>query len=349
VKNNFNLLRIFFAVFVVITHAYPLSGALSGDYLSQLTDKQVDFSFIGLSGFFIISGYLCYQSLQRSSTLFEYFTKRILRIYPALFFVLFLTIVLGGFVYEGSLREYLLNESIWSYLPANMSLVKQQGIITGIFTNNLYNPTVNGSLWSLLYEAAFYVGLAVLFFLKRRPQMYLVGGALLSILVLRFFFMEEINRFKFILEPRLVAEFAPFFISGSLLALVNIQRIKGRPLAVIILLVSMVLVLYLNCFHYARFFLLPPLVIFLGLGSIQLVGKFLEKIGDLSYGIYIYSFPIQQTLMHYFRFTTAQLMVTSILLSILAGYASWHLVEKKFLQYKRIPVKDFVRGIKSDQ
>jgi hypothetical protein len=54
-RNNFGLLRLVFAILVIVTHSYPLSGTASGDYLSRVTNNQVDFSFIGLSGFF------CYQ------------------------------------------------------------------------------------------------------------------------------------------------------------------------------------------------------------------------------------------------------------------------------------------------
>jgi peptidoglycan/LPS O-acetylase OafA/YrhL len=117
--NNFNLLRLVFALLVVITHSYPLSGSKTGDYISRLTNGQVSFSFIGLSGFFIISGYLVFQSLDRSTTLLEYYKKRCLRIFPGLFAVLSLTVLLGWIVYESDLNSYVRNISTWTYLPRN--------------------------------------------------------------------------------------------------------------------------------------------------------------------------------------------------------------------------------------
>jgi peptidoglycan/LPS O-acetylase OafA/YrhL len=55
----------------------------------------------------------------------------------------------------------------------------------------------------------------------------------------------------------------------------------------------------------------------------------------MSYGIYIYSFPIQQTLVFFLRLKTYELMILSVVVSIVFGYLSWHLIEKRALKYKR--------------
>ena len=75
-NNNFDFLRLLFATFVIITHSYPLTGAPEIDWLNQLTEKQLTFSYIGVRGFFIISGYLIFESLIRSETLASYAKKR---------------------------------------------------------------------------------------------------------------------------------------------------------------------------------------------------------------------------------------------------------------------------------
>src|SRR6478609_5564094 len=149
--NNFNFLRLLFAIFVVITHSYDLLRNSADECLIRLTHGQVSFSFVGLSGFFIISGYLVFQSLIRSENLFSYFKKRILRIFPALFLVLLLTVLLGYFVYESDFHSYVTNVSVWTYLPRNFVLIKSQDVIQGIFTENPYSRSINESLWSLRY------------------------------------------------------------------------------------------------------------------------------------------------------------------------------------------------------
>lgn len=108
-KNNFDFLRLIFASFVIITHSYPLSGVKECDWLCQLSNGQISFSYIGLKGFFVISGYLIFQSLQRSDNIIDYFWKRVLRLFPALFIVLLLTIILTPFVYEGDVPFFTIN------------------------------------------------------------------------------------------------------------------------------------------------------------------------------------------------------------------------------------------------
>jgi peptidoglycan/LPS O-acetylase OafA/YrhL len=334
--NNFHFLRLVFALLVVITHSYSLSGSSTRDYLTQITEGQVSFSFIGLSGFFIISGYLVFQSLTRSKNLLDYFKKRALRIFPALFVVLLLTVLLGYFVYEADFHSYLMEESVWTYLPRNLSLVKGQGIINGIFTHNPYNPTINGSLWSLLYEFSFYFALAALYFFKRPAQIWLVATTLIGLLVGRLFWYPELIGYNFILESRLVLEFAPFFFYGSLLALLKFENMNGkwRRLLAVLFISLLAFLIILKVFDQAKFFILPLLVILLALEPMPFINRAVDKLGDISYGVYIYAFPIQQTLMHFFKLTSLELMAASLILSCLFGYGSWHWIEKWALRYK---------------
>ncbi|MEF9478143.1 acyltransferase family protein [Chryseobacterium sp. 1B4] len=81
-SNNFDFLRLVFASLVVITHSYALSGAAQGDPLSQLTHGQMEFSYLGVHGFFIISGYLIFKSLLRCKGLPDFYWKRLLRLFP---------------------------------------------------------------------------------------------------------------------------------------------------------------------------------------------------------------------------------------------------------------------------
>lgn len=334
-QNNFNLLRLIFALFVVVSHSYPLSGAPTGDYLQQLTNGQVGFSYLGLYGFFSISGFLVFQSLNNSKNITSYFKKRILRIFPALFVLLFLTVILGYFVYDCDFVSYIHNKSVWTYLPRRLSLVLLQDEIQGVFSHNVYGPPINGSLWSLLYEFAFYVALSVLFFCTSSAQIIILVSWLLALLIGRFFFFTVSTKVNYILEAKLVLEYAPFFFFGSLLAIAKVEQWKYRKPLIVILLLTLVFAAFMNVFHIIMYFVLPELVILIGISSWPIVNMFISKLGDISYGVYIYAFPIQQTLMHFFKLAAIELMIPSILLSCIFGYMSWHLIEVHALKLKQ--------------
>src|SRR5690606_24424688 len=93
--------------------------------------------------------------------------------------------------------------------------------------------------------------------------------------------------------------------------------------------------LYFNCYDLLKHIVLPFLVLLLGFLPVRGI-KCFGKLGDASYGIYIYSFPIQQTLVWFFKMDASILMIYSILLSIVFGYLSWHLIEKRALRLKKI-------------
>jgi peptidoglycan/LPS O-acetylase OafA/YrhL len=87
-------------------------------------------------------------------------------------------------------------------------------------------------------------------------------------------------------------------------------------------------------FAYVRFLVLAPIIIIIGLKVTGFLVSFIDKIGDISYGVYIYAFPVQQTLVYYFKLEALQLMIFSLIISCAFGFFSWHLIEKRFLEYK---------------
>src|SRR5687767_7040212 len=165
--------------------------------MDWLTNGQASFSYLGVRGFFIISGFLIFQSLNRSQTLLHYYKKRILRVIPALFFVLLLTVALGIFVYEYDPTSYLTNKHVWTYVPNNLSLFRLQYSIPGIFENNPYPSAINGSLWTIPYEFTFYILISFIFFLKKEHKRIIVFLIVALLFTGRFFFYEELKPYGF--------------------------------------------------------------------------------------------------------------------------------------------------------
>ena len=120
-SNNFDLLRLVLASFVIISHSYPLTK--NKEILSSLTNGQVDFGGLAVNSFFALSGYFIFLSLQRSKTISNYIWKRILRLYPALIVLFIFTLIVIPFVYVGTQLTSALKD-YWHYAVKGLSLFK---------------------------------------------------------------------------------------------------------------------------------------------------------------------------------------------------------------------------------
>ena len=335
-NNNFDFLRFLFALLVVISHSYPLSGSSEGSqWIYQITNSQIVLAQIGLSGFFIISGYFIFRSLERSKSIFDYFKKRFLRLFPALLVVLLLTILLAPLVYKSEI-PFFKNNAVYTYVPNNLSLYRFQSSIKGIFDTNAYHA-INGSLWTIRYEFSLYVALSLLFFFRSQKRVVVI---LVSFAFIAFYFLYNfyLNRLAgstlFGLQGIHLLNLGTFFISGSLLAALQFEKIKHKSVIFGISVLILMLSLYFNCYDSVKHLVFPIVILLIGFIPLPFIRAF-GKFGDMSYGIYIYSFPILQTLMYFFKLKTYELLIFSVMLSIVFGYLSWHLIEKRALKYKR--------------
>lgn len=334
-RNNFDFLRLLFASLVVVTHSFDLFDLREQEWLYRLTSGQTVLSWIAVKGFFIISGFLIFQSLERSPSLLVYFKKRMLRLFPGLFVVLCLTVLLVPFVYEGG-TPFWLNRAVWTYVPNNLSLYRLQNYIGGVFEHNPVHY-VNASLWTLMYEFSMYTLLAGLFFFRRNIR---VVKALLWVLFAVFVLLTyrpDLVAFHFLkFDLDQLTEMGAYFLAGALCSAYKFDRLRQKTLLALLLLSGSFIALSFatNTFFYTKDILLPVFVLSLGLCAFDGVSK-VGQYGDYSYGMYLYAFPIQQTLLHFFRLTPLSLMGSAFLLTFPFAFASWHLVEKRALRLKK--------------
>ncbi len=333
-NNNFDFLRFLFAVFVVISHSYPLSGSdETQQWIYQITNGQIVLAQLGLAGFFIISGFFIFQSMQRSKSLFQYYKKRFLRLFPALLVLLLITMVIVPFIYTGS-DSILNNTSYLSYFFNNISLYGFQGVIDGVFDTNSYKA-INGSLWTIRYEFTLYITISFLFFCKTNQKLlvFLLTTMFLIFSVLYLFFLGRFSGSSILgMQGYHILHLGNYFIAGSLLASLKFEKYKSNAVLIVLFLI-LILALYYNFYNQIKHVVLSMFIIIIGYTPIRGIKDF-GKLGDASYGIYIYSFFIQQLLMWFFKFNTLHLIIYSLLISTLCGYVSWYLIEKKSLLYK---------------
>jgi peptidoglycan/LPS O-acetylase OafA/YrhL len=312
-------------------------GDISKDPLFPLSGRV--FSEIGVCGFFAISGYLIHQSLHRSSSLFSFIRKRLLRIVPGLFVaILFVTLIIGPIVSTYSVSAYFSSMDTWIYAFKNMLLIPGSATLPGVFTNNPTNA-VNGSLWTLRYELLLYGLLSLLYFVplsKRRIIIPAVLCLLLACLFLSRYNLIPLNASdqKFLYYFVVLGS---YFLGGTLLSLfpevLNKRKSILLFLSTVIFLVSLFFFQKeLTVFNVLSF---TVMVITFGLHFFPVLNSS-KYTGDISYGTYIYAYPIQQALIMWLHpENVLALMLPAFLLSWVAGLLSWHLVEQKFIRRKQ--------------
>lgn len=334
-SNNFDFLRFFFALLVVVSHSYALAGVgESEQWLSKITHHQMNWASIGLNGFFVISGYFIFQSLERSHSLYDYFKKRFLRVFPGLLVVLIITVGLLPLLHRNG--SSIFNQvDFYTYLPRNLSLYGFQSTVTGVFDKNHYHA-INGSLWTIRYEFSLYIALGILFFVREYKNIVCLL-LWVTFFLMYLFFVFGMDRFGYAklltLQGYEFFNLGTFFAAGSALASIKFEKLTSLPLLLVSFGILLVAISF-GYFNLVKHMFFPVVVLSIGFMALPFFSTF-GKYGDLSYGIYIYSFLVQQIIMQFFHTQVYHLMVLSILISIGFGFCSWHLIEKKALRFKK--------------
>lgn len=334
--NNFDLLRILFAWFVIISHSYVLNGDGATDPLFEMTQQTFLFSFIGVKGFFIISGYLIFKSMMVSTSMFEYLVKRMLRIFPALAVVLLVTLAAVYFVYPSSSISFFSNKEVYTYFLGNIILFKPHFFISGIFSG-LPSAAINGSLWTIEYEFFFYLFILLFFYIRSQKKQLITALSVVVVLflVVRLFFYDWTIQTHFFIPLEPLFDLGPYFLMGSLLSCFDFDNIPAKNAIAAVLVVVLVAGVYCKVGHTVVYFTLPFLVIYVGKQTSRVATWVHAKLGDPSYGIYLYAFPLQQFLIYWYRPSTIVLFIASSIGAFIFGYLSWIYIEKKSLALKQ--------------
>ena len=341
-KNNFDFLRFLFALMVLVSHAFVLtlgddeSTPDTDDFepIFQLTNGVLTLGDFAVDGFFIISGFLIAHSYLRSKTLLTYLFKRILRIYPGFIIATILSMVAAFF--SNGLNVFSLSEVLKSI--GQMTVLIGYGV-EGAFVSNPF-PAVNGSMWTIQYEFWCYIWLmlgGILGFLKR-PN--IVIGALVFFIIAAFcvyFFHLRVGLGK----AGIVLGYPPFwprllsyFFAGVTFYLLRERIPHSTSLALISFFLFCISLMSTSTFILFAPILLTYLILWVAYHPKLKFNNFAIN-GDFSYGIYLYAFPIQQLLIYNkITLTPLENIFVALPLTVLAGFLSWHLVEKRFLLHR---------------
>lgn len=327
--NNLNLLRLVAALMVLYAHSFVFYGKFISDFIGINS-----YGGLGVEIFFIISGYLIVKSWDADPNWSRFMLKRSLRIFPALIVVVVLSVlVLGPIFTRLELVAYFTHPQLMDYFK-NIALYPVYYLPGVLETARLPNA-VNGSLWSLPVEFFMYLVVLVLgVFARSSKWVYLTAAiafAAISILwcwgnpnVVVFYGTDIKNIFSV----------GVFFLAGAVFGKFKLERFITLSRVVAILLGLLMLAPCKDLTRVLMMLVFPFVVIAYGVASSSL-GSLFNRLGDCSYGVYIYAFPVQQFLLQVFPSISYSLyLFLSVVISMALGFLSWHLVEKRFLDFK---------------
>lgn len=322
-NNNIDLIRLSLALLVV------------GQHLRDLTDVQVIRDLFALcsglfavQAFFVISGFLVIQSFENTGNIKLYTIKRVRRIYPAYSVVVLGSFLVGCVVTQMPVGEFLSSPKTSAYLFSNLLFLNFiQDSLPGVFAGNKVH-SINGSLWTIKIEVMFYSVVPIISYFVRRYSSHLI----LCVLFLASILYRWI--FSAVFPNENIAKQLPgqllFFCVGAWVYY-NKNWFIAKGLLMGILGVGLMLSSELTVGIATRAIGIGFVIMYVGL-SVRHLGNW-SRYGDLSYGIYIFHYPIIQLFSHAGVFNQHPFIGLSLvfLLVIFAAMVSWCFVEKKFL------------------
>ncbi|WP_025761904.1 acyltransferase family protein [Dyadobacter tibetensis] len=346
--NNFHLIRFIAAVMVIYGHSYPLMGLGNLDYIQELSAGTFPTAHMGVCIFFSISGYLIAKSLLDSRTLMSYCWKRFLRIMPGLVVVVLFTIfVVGPIATNLPLSDYFSSNATFQYLKVMKIFPAYPDTLPGVF-QDIPATNVNGSLWTLAYEVTCYMLLLGFFIILRKYLGYAVLLLFAGVWGSYFLWHDTLLQTHFplrIIHLNLfdLFNFGLYFVVGSLLYLFR-QWLPLKGWIAVVLFLAFVLSYFLSStlgwlplsvIGWVRYLFLPYFILYIGFKPP--VWRNFEKIGDLSYGLYIYAYPVQQLVATFFLgegLSVMGMFFISLVGVLPLAWMSWKFIEEPSLRLK---------------
>jgi len=335
-QNNFALIRLIAALIVVKQHSFSSTAANLDDSIMS----TLKLSALGLPSFFFISGLLVSESLKKSSSWKNFLWKRFLRLYPAAWLsILFCALILGPLVTTWHLKDYFSSGLLYQFLSTSF-LVQVKYNLPGVFENSLMgNSSVNASLWTVCLELKLYIGLLLFWLIKIRGKRYILISLIILLFTLGQIFPYETGKLIYNATGKHLNNIeitcTLIFLTG---VLANIYQKKISIKNYWMLIIPFLLLIIIN-FQNMRLlvFLFVPLVnLFVATKGISNLKK-ITPAADLSYGIYVFAYPIQQVVANYLQPQgTWMFFLESLIIIIPFALFSWYMVEKKALNFKKL-------------
>lgn len=328
--NNFDALRLLAALLVLVSHQFVFLGRLqpapTGDSLGA----------VAVMIFFVISGYLVAESWYRDPHITRFALRRVLRLWPALMVATVAIVLACAVITTLPLHDYFSHDTR-RFIFGNWQL-RTIYDLPGVFVTQPHNPSlssVNGSWWTIPVEAKCYVYLAILGAIGlRRRWLSVVALGLVVLMYVKTLpdhsRADAFNNISFF--------YIAFFMTGLCARQFadSLRRIRAAMLCVAGAAVCIAAAIVFDQPRLAEWAVVAPLTLIVGSLSTPVV-RSAGRFGDLSYGIYLYAYIVQQLTVRYWPGTPAlgSSLVVAAAITTCVAWCSWHAVEAPALRLKR--------------
>ena len=327
--NNFTLLRLLLALAVIVSHAFSVvSGRVEDEPLTLATTFTLGEHAV--NGFFAISGFLVTMSFDNRGWR-DYVVARTLRIAPALIAAtLVVALFLGPALTRLPLAAYLSDAGTWRFIAGTLTTFKSSAPLPGLFEANAFRFPM-GTVWTLKYETFCYIGVFAAGFVgligSRWPALIVAAGLGLAVAGLDLVQPDAAKGVQTALRLTFI-----FAAGAALYVWRDTIRLSGLALAALVIATALLHATF--TYNLLLFSAEAYGMIWLALAP-YLTHPRLAIPNDLSYGTYLYGWPVQQSLVALFPMVAAAtLLLPAIALTLMVAALSWFLVEKPALALK---------------
>lgn len=331
--NCFGFLRFVFALIIIIAHLRVLTQA------PELQCTRILSLIVNRTAFFVISGFLIMVSYDHSKSIKHFFQKRARRIFPAYITIIMCCAVLLVFLSDYSAIDYYTDSMWWKYIVANLSFMNFiQPCLPGVFTADfLPNCSVNGALWTQKVEVGFYLIVPILAYIlhkSKRSWIWLLGiyiGSVLWSNIFMFLADHSSNTIFIFMEHQLPGCLS-YFAAGMFAYQYKDKFLQYRHW---IIIPAIVIVVFEKMMGFSWLQPAGNAAILLWCAySLPTLNK-LEWMGNFSYGMYLYHYPIIMVMLSLGFFHTWNAWVASAIcigIVLVLSILSWYGMEKRFIK-----------------
>ena len=319
---GFDTLRLLGALSVIFSHSYLITQDTEATEPLQwlLRGEKNIIGLYGVFTFFIISGFLLARSLHRNPSMLRFAVNRGARLLPGFWCcILFCAFVIGPVCSNLGMANYFASPELIYYLKQSFTTLSDAPL-PGVFQyTGSVAQIVNGSLWSLRAEVACYALLMTVWSITSSAGLTAITfGAVGAVILINPSVLSWMPEFGYPL---------PYFAAGVVIWWLTHHLGDSRSIMQLCL-AGMVSGAILGFPHEAYAVCGAYLVVYVGCRPTPLT-PCIERLGDLSYGLYLFGWPVQQLIRQWLDIREPLVMfVLSAVLTACLAWFLFHGVEK---------------------